>query len=262
MPRQKKLIEAAYTRAHELGLQVYCADQAGPFQTIPYPGKSWRKEGKAALYDHEYIRNGTAKLMTIFHPATGEVRAKGTHRCRNIELHPWMKEELSQIVEQLPASGDTISQEERRARWKRWQEGLTWPITLPKELPPLRIVLVLDNLAGHRTPSFVLWLFNHGIMPLYTPLSGSWLNMAESIQRIIKRRALEGTHPKTPEQIIEWLEAATRGWNNDPTSFQWEANVNSVASEVGSADKNRADHGPIPDVPQDDQRRCSVSGLT
>jgi hypothetical protein len=26
----------------------------------------------------------------------------------------------------------------------------------------------------------VLWLVAHGIMPLYTPLSGSWLNMAEA----------------------------------------------------------------------------------
>jgi len=47
---------------------------------------------------------------------------------------------------------------------------------------------------------------------LYTPLGGSYLNMAESIQRILKRRALDGQHPKTPEEIIAWLEAAARGW--------------------------------------------------
>ena len=76
------------------------------------------------------------------------------------------------------------------------------------------MLLVTDNLAGHRTPSFVLWLFAHGIMPLYTPLGGSWLNMAESIQRILKRRGLEGHHPQTPEQITEWLEAAARGWTD------------------------------------------------
>jgi len=50
---------------------------------------------------------------------------------------------------------------------------------LKAELPPLRMLLVLDNLAGHTTPSFVCWLFDHGIMPLYTPLGGSWLNMTE-----------------------------------------------------------------------------------
>ena len=58
-------------------------------------------------------------------------------------------------------------------------------------------------------------------MPLYTPLGGSHENMAESIQRILKRRGLEGHHPQTPEQITEWLEAAARGWNADPTPFEW-----------------------------------------
>ena len=67
----------------------------------------------------------------------------------------------------------------------------------------------------------VLWLFEHGVMPLYTPLGGSWLNMAESIQRIIIRRALEGQNPETPEQIMAWLEAVACGWNNDPTPFEW-----------------------------------------
>ena len=82
-----------------------------------------------------------------------------------------------------------------RAAWERWQEGLTIKPTLLAELPPLRMLLVLDNLAGHKTPEFVCWLFAHGIMPLYTPVGGSWLNMAESIQRILKRRALDGQHP-------------------------------------------------------------------
>ncbi len=94
-------------------------------------------------------------------------------------------------------------------------------ITLPEVVPPLRMLLVLDNLTGHRTPAFVLWLFAHGVMPLYTPLGGSWLNMAESIQRILKRRALDGHHPQTPEEIIGWLEAAAAGWNRVPTPFVW-----------------------------------------
>jgi len=46
-------------------------------------------------------------------------------------------------------------------------------------LPSLRMLLVLDNLAGHKTPEFGLWLFAHGVMPLYTPLAGSWLNMCD-----------------------------------------------------------------------------------
>jgi hypothetical protein len=45
--------------------------------------------------------------------------------------------------------------------------------------------------------------------------------MSESIQRILVSRALAGEHPRKPEQIIEWLEAAQRGWNRDPKPFEW-----------------------------------------
>ena len=108
-----------------------------------------------------------------------------------------------------------------RAAWLRWQQSLSVRITLPEQLPPLRVLLVLDNLAGHKTPEFVLWLFAHGIMPLYTPVGGSWLNMAESIQRILKRRALDGQHPSSIDEIIAWFEAVARHWNEDPTPFEW-----------------------------------------
>jgi hypothetical protein len=45
--------------------------------------------------------------------------------------------------------------------------------------------------------------------------------MAESIQRILVRRALAGQHPQTPEQIIAWLEETVAGWNTAPTPFTW-----------------------------------------
>ncbi len=80
---------------------------------------------------------------------------------------------------------------------------------------------MLDNLAGHKTPEFVVWLFTHGIMPLYTPVGGSWLNMAESIQRVLKRRTLDGQHPTTVAQIMAWFEAVARHWNAAPTPFVW-----------------------------------------
>jgi hypothetical protein len=83
------------------------------------------------------------------------------------------------------------------------------------------MLLIWDNLKGHHTPEMVLWLFEHGVMPLYTPVGGSWLNMAESIQRILVRRALEGLNPQSPAEIITWLEAIGRGWNEDPTPFEW-----------------------------------------
>ena len=43
----------------------------------------------------------------------------------------------------------------------------------------------------------------------------------ESVQRIIKRRALECQHPQTTDEIIGLLEATVIGWNLDPTEFEW-----------------------------------------
>ena len=187
---------------------------------MPYAGESWAPEGELVRQSHEYQRNGTAKLLTLFHPADGQVRVKGVTSTSNAVLHPWLKEELSAILATLPKATEDQVCTANRAEWLAWPVGLTQPITLPDELPSLRMLLIWDNLAGHTTPELVLWLFSHGIMPLYPPLSGSWLNMTEPVQRILKRRALEGQHPQTAEEIISWLEATARGWNQQPTAFE------------------------------------------
>jgi len=196
-------------------------DEAGPYQAIPQPGASWQPEGHPATQPHEYERGGTAKLLTLFRPATGELRAKGVTSAPNAVLHPWLKAQLSavltEIEKQQPA--ETVSVEEERPLYARWETWLGHPPGRP--LPPLRILLVLDNLAGHLSSDLVRWCFDHGVMPLYTPIGGSWLNMAESVQRIIVRRALAGQHPKDAQQVIEWLEQTVSGWNQNPTPFVW-----------------------------------------
>ena len=102
---------------------------------------------------------------------------------------------------------------------------------------PLRLaedLAVLDNLSGHKTPSLVLWLVEHGVMPLYTPLSGSWLNMAESIQRVLKRRALAGQHPTSPAEIGSWFEQTARCWNAQPTPFVWNGKRRQRRRRIGA----------------------------
>ncbi len=42
--------------------------------------------------------------------------------------------------------------------------------TFPNQIqPPLRLILVWDNLAGHLSWAIVRWLLAQGVMPLYTP---------------------------------------------------------------------------------------------
>jgi hypothetical protein len=62
-------------------------DQAGPFSTSPCADQSWAPAGHPPRQAHEYQRNGTAKLLTLFHPATGAVRVQGGETCPNALLH-------------------------------------------------------------------------------------------------------------------------------------------------------------------------------
>jgi len=181
---------------------VWCQDEAGPYQAIPHEGGSWQQEVNPKRQPHEYIRGGTAKLLTLFRPATGEVRAKGVQQTTNAILHPWLKHQITEILAQLdtalPRRGPICTEGD----WEAWFER-----TLLVQLPPIRMILIWDNLAGHKNYELWKWLVAHGVMPLFTPLftplGGSWLNMAESVQRIIVRRALCGQHPQSAEEVIE-----------------------------------------------------------
>ena len=174
-----------------------------------------------ATQPHEWIRGGTTKLMTLFEPATGTVDVQPAVSVTNRVLHGWLKQELDRRLATLPPARAVSDPDANRAQWTAWQEGRQIRFTLPADLPRLRALLVWDNWAGHKTAEMVLWLCAQGIMPLYTPWGGSWLNRAESRQRILKRRALAGPYAETGEQIGNWRQAVATGWNKHATPFVW-----------------------------------------
>ena len=185
---KKKRIEEACVEASKLGLALWTEDEAGPYQTAPFPGQSWYEGSQPPCQPHESMRNGTAKLLTLFEPATGQVRVQGVTSTPNAVLHPWMKRQLPAILETLPPAPPVEDEAANLFLWRRWQRGLRWPLSLGEKLPALRLLLVLDNLAGHLSVELVCWFFEHGIMPLYTPVGGSWLNMA----------FIHAAHPQAP----------------------------------------------------------------
>jgi hypothetical protein len=124
-------------------------------------------------------RDGKA-LDAVFRPATGELRGEPAERTTNAVLHPWLKRELSAILEQCPPAPATPPLQRRWVDW-RWQEGAEG---LDRHLPPIRMLLIWDNLKGHVGRTIVQWCAERGICLLYRPIAGSWLNMAESVQRI------------------------------------------------------------------------------
>jgi hypothetical protein len=188
---------------------------------VPQPGSRWRPQGQPAPRPHEYVRGGTCKILTLFHPATGQVHLEPVSSCTNAVLHEWLKDRLVTILAALPAPAASPDAAVTRRAWEAWQDGLAERFTLPAELPPLRLLLVWDNLTGHKNAEMVVWLCQHGVMPLYTPLSASWLNMAEPIQRILKRRTLDGQHPQSPAEIGTWFQQTAQAWNRQPTPFIW-----------------------------------------
>src|SRR6266481_5567516 len=88
-------------KSEAAGIVQLCEDEAGPYQAIPQPGTSWQPEGHPLLHPHEYERGGTAKLLTLFRPATGILNAKGVLSAPNVILHPWLEGELSTMLAEI-----------------------------------------------------------------------------------------------------------------------------------------------------------------
>ena len=74
--------------------------------------------------------------------------------------------------------------------------------------------LAWDNLTGHHSGELVAWLLERGVWPLYTPLGGSWLNLAEG----------PPAHPGPPGagRAAPRRAAEVAGWNADPTRSEWD----------------------------------------
>lgn len=147
-PEKQTVIERAYLAGERLGLPVWCEDEAGPYQTIPQAGSSWQLEGQPVRQDHQYIRGLPVKLLTLFRPASGELRAEPVEHTTNAILHPWLKEPLLQILEQCPPAPEVVPE------GRRWQDWDIYPAAeqLDRFLPPVRMLLIWDNLAGHKSP--------------------------------------------------------------------------------------------------------------
>ena len=80
---------------------MWTEDEADPYQTLPYPGQGWHPVGALPRYPHEFVRQGTAKPLTLFHPASGLVRAKVVTSTANAVPNPWLRQELAAILDAL-----------------------------------------------------------------------------------------------------------------------------------------------------------------
>lgn len=94
------------------------------------------------------------------------MRAEAVQQSNNAILHPWLKRERTAILKQCPPAPEVIP------IGRRWQDWDIYPAAdqLDRFFPPVRMLLIWDNLAGQKSHSIVQWCPEQCILLLSTPL--------------------------------------------------------------------------------------------
>jgi len=160
------------------------------------------KSGKAARFDYEYEREGTANLLVAFEPLTGK-----------------------RVVE--------TSHQRKKTDYCRLQQSiaLMWP-------DAEKIVLVQDNLNTHNASSFYENLPPEEAFRLaqkfemhYTPKKGSWLNMAElelsALSRICLSRRISSI-----QELDRQIQAIVKERNEMKIKVEWQFSIQQAREKL------------------------------
>ena len=184
-------ILAVYARPPDPARPLVCFDEAGKELTAHVRSPLPARPGQPAREDSEYARAGTANLFLACAPHLGWRQITVTAQRTGIDFAHAVRE----LVEHFPTAE--------------------------------RIVLVLDNLNTHRPASFyqafppaearrilerLEWHF--------TPVHGSWLNMAEVELSVLARQCLARRIP-TPQQLAQEVAAWVATRNGTATPIAW-----------------------------------------
>ena len=183
---------AVYKRPYDPKRPVVCMDESSKQLLADIQTALPIKPGEVQRYDYEYERQGVANLFMFFAPLENKRRIKITdHRCR-----------------------------------KDWAEAM-------KELSDQdypdaeKIVVVMDNLNTHSPISFYETFPPEEARRLlerfefhYTPIHGSWLNMAEIEFSVLARQCLNRRISNTACLQRE-VQAWSKYRNEKSTSINW-----------------------------------------
>jgi hypothetical protein len=189
---------------------VVCFDER-PCQLLaevrePLPPRPEGPGGGARLVDHEYGRGGTANAHVAFEPLTGWRRVEVTERRRKREF----AEEVRRLAEEDYPQAE-------------------------------RIRLVLDNLSTHTAAAFYEAFdperargLARRVEFVYTPVHGSWLNMAEIEISALVRQCLKDR--RLPDN--EALGRETKAWETERNrlgaSVEWRFTTEDARTKLRS----------------------------
>jgi hypothetical protein len=191
-----------YTLPFDEQRPVVCFDER-PVQLLgevvaPLP----MKDGRAARFDYEYEREGTAALLVAFEPLTGQ-----------------------RLVE--------TSKQRTKADYCRFMQRVAEMFPQAK-----KVVLVQDNLNTHNASSFYENLPPADAFALaqrfemhYTPKKGSWLNMAElelsALSRICLSRRISSI-----EELDREIQALVKERNELKVKVEWQFSITQAREKL------------------------------
>jgi hypothetical protein len=191
-----------YSLPYDEQRPVVCFDEL-PVQLLgevvaPLPMKA----GRAARFDYEYEREGTACLLVAFEPLTGRRIVETSRRRTKADYCRFMQ----RVAGMFPAAE--------------------------------KVVLVQDNLNTHNASSFYEHLPAAEAFALaqrfemhYTPKKGSWLNMAElelsAISRICLSRRIASV-----EELDREVQALVKERNELKVKVEWQFSISQAREKL------------------------------
>jgi transposase len=157
--------------------RVICADEFGPLNLQPRPGRGWHSLRHPARLRATYHRTGGVRhMLAALDLASGKI----TYRIRDR---------------------------------KRWQEFLGFLKLLRQRWPGQKLYLVLDNFSPHKHAEVTGWAAGHGVDLVFLPTHSSWLNWIEPEFAALRYFALNGTDHRTHAEQGDAIAAYLR-WHN------------------------------------------------
>lgn len=162
---------------------VICVDEMGPVSAKTYPAARWSPKRPPLTPD--YGRRAKVWVFGALEPQTGDAltcSAAGRGTPHFLTL-------LNQIV----------------AHWS-----------------PGEVILILDNLASHKTLDVRLWALAHPrVRFLFQPTYAPWLNLIEPWWKTLRSLALKGRRFEDAHEITHAIAVATQYWNQQRKPYVW-----------------------------------------
>jgi len=199
-----------YEEPYDQKRPVVCFDER-PCQLLadvrePLPPRPGGAAGGARLVDHEYKRGGTANVHVAFEPLTGWRRVEVTERRRKQEF----AEQVRRIAEEDYPDAEKVR-------------------------------VVLDNLSTHTKAAFYEAFTPERARRLagrvefcYTPVHGSWLNMAEIEISALVRQCLGKRRLADEATLRRETKAWERERNRLGASVEWRFTTEDARTKLRS----------------------------